>query len=169
MEERQVSKMGGNVITLIGPELRVGDRAPDFTVLDNDLLPKGLDDFQGKIKLISAVPSLDTSVCDLQTRKFNEFAVDLSPEVEVLSISMDLPFAQKRWCNLTGCSRVETLSDHRYANFGENYGILIKELRLLNRSIFLLDKDDNIRYMEIVEENHNQPDYDSAMEALRTL
>jgi thiol peroxidase len=169
MEERQVSKMGGNVITLIGPELRVGDRAPDFTVLDIDLLPKSLDDFQGKIKLISAVPSLDTGVCDLQTRKFNELAVDLSPEVEVLSISMDLPFAQKRWCNLSGSTRVETLSDHRYANFGENYGILIKELRLLNRSIFLLDKDDNIRYIEIVEENHNQPDYDAAMEALRAL
>ncbi len=169
MEERQVSKMGGNVITLVGPELQVGERAPDFTVLDNDLLPKSLEDFQGKIKLISAVPSLDTGVCDLQTRKFNELAAGLSPEVEVLTISMDLPFAQKRWCNLSGSSRVETLSDHRYASFGENYGILIKELRLLNRSIFLLDKDDNIRYIEIIEENHNHPDYDSAMEALRAL
>jgi len=169
MQERQVTKMGGNIITLEGPELHVGDPAPDFTVLSVDLLPKTLDDFQGKIKLISAVPSLDTGVCDLQTKKFNELAAELSPEIEILTISMDLPFAQKRWCNITGSERVETLSDHRYASFAENYGVLIKELRLINRSIFLLDKDDKIRYIEIVEENHNHPDYDSAMEALRNL
>jgi len=169
MEERQVTKMGGNIITLVGRELHVGDSAPDFTVLDNGLLPKTLEDYQGKIKLISVVPSLDTGVCDMQTRKFNELAADLSPDVEILTISMDLPFAQKRWCNLTGSTQLETLSDHRYASFGENYGVLIKELRLLNRSIFLLDKDDKVRYIEIVEENHNHPDYNAAIEALREL
>ena len=169
MQERQVTKMGGNIITLIGPDLHVGDPSPDFTVLNTDLLPKTLGDFQGKIKLISAVPSLDTGICDQQTKKFNKLASGLSPDIEVLAISMDLPFAQKRWCNITGCNKVETLSDHRFASFGENYGILIKELRLLNRSIFILDKDDHIRYIEIVEENYNQPDYDSVMETLRNL
>ena len=169
MEERQVTKMGGNIITLLGSELKAGDQAPDFTVLDNDLLPKSLEDFQGKIKLISVVPSLDTSVCDLQTRRFNELAVDFSPEIEVLTISMDLPFAQKRWCGAAGVDRVETLSDHRYAVFGENYGVLIKELRLLNRSIFIIDQEDIIRYVELVEENHNHPDYDAALAALGEL
>ncbi len=169
MQERQVTKMGGNVITLIGPELREGDVAPDFTVLDNNLLPKSLEDYQSKIKLISVVPSLDTGVCDAQTRKFNELASDFSPEIEVLTISMDLPFAQKRWCGATGIDRVETLSDHRFASFGENYGVLINELRLLNRSIFLIDKSDIIRYVEIVEENHNHPDYEAALEALKSL
>ena len=169
MQERQVTKMGGNVITLIGPELREGDVAPDFTVLDNNLLPKSLEDYQGKIKLISVVPSLDTGVCDAQTRKFNELASDLSPEIEVLTISMDLPFAQKRWCGAAGIDRVETLSDHRFASFGENYGVLINELRLLNRSIFLIDKSDMVRYVEIVEENHNHPDYDAALDALKSL
>lgn len=169
MESRQITKMGGNVITLVGPELRVGDPAPDFTVLDNDLLPRSLEDFQGKIKLISVVPSLDTGVCDAQTRKFNELASEFSPEIEVLTISMDLPFAQKRWRGAAGIERVETLSDHRYASFGENYGVLIDELRLLNRSIFLIDKEDQIRYIEIVEENLNHPNYDQALEALASL
>ncbi len=169
MEERQITKMGGNIITLTGTMLQVGDRAPDFTVLSNDLLPKGLEDFQGKIKLISVVPSLDTGVCDAQTRKFNEFAVDFSPEIEVLTISMDLPFAQKRWCGAAGIERIETLSDHRFASFGENYGVLIEELRLLNRSIFLIDKDDIIRYIEIVEENHDHPNYEAALQELHLL
>ncbi|HDQ14283.1 MAG TPA: thiol peroxidase [Sediminispirochaeta sp.] len=169
MEERQSTKMGGNIITLIGPQLAVGDQAPDFVVLDNSLMPKELADFQGKTKLISVVPSLDTGVCDAQTRKFNEIATGFSPEVEVLTISMDLPFAQKRWCGAAGVDRVETLSDHRYASFGENYGVLIKELRLLNRSIFLIDKDDIIRYIEIVEENHNHPNYEEALAAVESL
>ncbi|MFW5715796.1 MAG: thiol peroxidase [bacterium] len=169
MQERQVTKMGGNVITLVGPELQTGDIAPDFTVLNNDLLPKSLEDYQGKVKLISVVPSLDTGVCDAQTRKFNEIAAGLSPEIEVLTISMDLPFAQKRWCGAAGIDRVETLSDHRFAAFGENYGVLIQELRLLNRSIFIIDKSDIIQYIEIVQENHNHPDYDAALEALNAV
>jgi thiol peroxidase len=167
--ERQVTKMGDNLITLIGPELETGEQAPDFIVLDTDLMPKQLDDYTGKIKLISVVPSLDTKVCDLQTRKFNEMAVDFDENVVVLTISMDLPFAQKRWCGNAQINRVITLSDHRFASFGENYGVLIKELRLLNRSIFLLDENDTIRYIEIVEENHNHPDYDKAIAALQNM
>jgi thiol peroxidase len=161
--------MGGNDITLIGPQLRVGDSAPDFMVLDTDLMPKTLEDYQQRIKLISAVPSLDTGVCDAQTHKFSEFAADFSADVAVLTISMDLPFAQKRWSAEAGIEGVELLSDHRLANFGEQYGVLIKELRLLNRSVFILDKDNIIRYLEIVEENHNHPDYGGAIEALKAI
>ncbi len=166
---RQETKMGGNIITLIGPKLEVGDRAPDFTVLDNELLPKHLDDYEGKIKLISVVPSLDTKVCDMQTHRFNEEAAKLGDDTVILTISMDLPFAQKRWCGNSGIENVITLSDHRHASFGESYGILIEELRLLNRAIFVIDKDDSIGYIEIVEENHNHPDYDKALEAVRTI
>jgi thiol peroxidase len=166
--ERQETKMGGNVITLVGPKLQPGDTAPDFTVLDNDLLPKTLEDYKGKIKLISVIPSIDTGVCAVQTRKFNEAASDFSGDVAVLTVSMDLPFAQKRWCGAEGIDRVETLSDHKYASFGENYGVLIKELRLLNRAIFIVDKNDKITYIEMVEENHDHPDYDGALDALKS-
>lgn len=166
--ERKETKMGGNEITLTGPKLKPGDKAPDFTVLDNDLLPKTLEDYKGKIKLISVVPSIDTGVCAVQTRKFNEAAADFSGDVAVLTVSMDLPFAQKRWCGAEGIDRVETLSDHKYASFGENYGVLIKELRLLNRSIFIVDKNDKITYVEMVEENHDHPDYDAALDALKS-
>ncbi|MFO7848876.1 MAG: thiol peroxidase [Spirochaetia bacterium] len=169
MQERQETKMGGNDITLLGQALKVGDKAPDFTVLDTDLIPKNLGDYEGKTLLISVVPSLDTNVCDMQTRKFNEMASNLSEDVTVLTVSMDLPFAQKRWCGAAGIERVQTLSDHRWADFGEKYGVLIKELRLLNRSIFIIDKDGTIRYVEIVEENHNHPDYDTAIESLKKL
>lgn len=167
--ERQETKMGGNVITLIGPKLNVGDKAPDFTVLDNGLLPKNLDDFGGKIKLISVVPSLDTGVCSLQTQRFNQEAANLGDDVVVLTISTDLPFAQARWCGAEGVDQVITLSDHRDTDFGEAYGVLIKELRLLNRAIFILDKENIIRYIEIVAENHDHPDYDSALAALKEL
>jgi thiol peroxidase len=161
--------MGGNPITLAGPKLNAGDPAPDFMVLDNDLMPKILGDFEGKTKLISVVVSLDVSVGDAQTRKFNEAAADFGDDVAVLTISADLPFTQKRWCGNTGIDRVVTLSDHRDIIFGLNYGVLIKELRLLNRAVFIIDKDNVIRYAEIVEENHNHPDYQKALEALKTL
>lgn len=167
--ERQVTKMGGNPVTLVGPELEVGDKAPDFTVLDNGLEPKSLKDFKGKIKIISVVPSLDTKVCDMQTRRFNEIAAGFSDEIVVLTISMDLPFAQERWCGAAGVDRVVTLSDHRDASFGENYGLLIKELRLLNRAVLIIDADDVVRYIQVVEENHDLPDYDSALEALKEI
>ena len=164
--ERQITTMGGNPVTLIGPELKVGDKAPDFKVVDNDLNPKSLADYNGKIKLISVVPSIDTGACDTMVRRFNEMASGLSDEVVVLTISMDLPFAQKRWCGAAGVDRVITLSDHRDASFGNSYGLLIKELRLLNRSVLIADADNVIRYMEIVKENGEQPDYDAALEAL---
>ena len=167
--ERKNVYMGGNLITLAGTELEVGDKAPDFDVLDNQLLPKSLGDYYGKIKLISVVPSLDTRVCDLQTRRFNEEAAKLSEDVVVLTISMDLPFAQARWCGAAGADKVITLSDHRYASFGENYGVLIEELRLLNRSIFIIDKDNIIRYIQIVQENHDHPDYEDALKALKKV
>lgn len=167
--ERKETKMGGNDITLIGPKLSAGDSAPDFTVLDNDLIPKGLADFEGKVKLISVVPSLDTGVCAVQTRKFNEAASDFGEDVVILTISMDLPFAQKRWCGAEGIDRVITLSDHKLASFGEAYGVLIKELRLLNRAVFIVDKDNNVAYVEIVEENHDHPDYEAALGALKKV
>ena len=161
--------MGGNLITLTGPVLKIGDEAPDFTVLDNQLLPKSLADFFGKIKLISVVPSLDTRVCDLQTRRLNAEASRLSEDVAILTISMDLPFAQARWCGAAEVDKVITLSDHRYASFGENYGVLIEELRLLSRSIFIIDKKNIIRYIQLVEENHNPPDYEDALKALKKI
>ncbi|ADK79732.1 thiol peroxidase [Sediminispirochaeta smaragdinae] len=169
MEKRQVTKMGGNSITLLGPEPSVGNKAPDFTVLDTDLMPKSLEDYKGTYKLISVVPSLDTGVCDRQTRKFNEIASSLGDDVVILTISMDLPFAQKRWCGAAGVDRVVTLSDHKDADFGTAYGVLIEELRLLNRSIFIVDKDDTIRYIELVKENHDHPDYDAAVAALKKI
>ncbi|MBN1163466.1 MAG: thiol peroxidase [Candidatus Krumholzibacteriota bacterium] len=167
--ERQITTMGGNPITLIGPEIKVGDTAPDFTVLDNSLDPKTLADFGKKIKLISVAPSLDTGVCDTQNRKFNELAANLSDNVVVLTITVDLPFAQKRWCGAAGIDRVITLSDHRDVSFGKNYGVLIKEVRLLNRAVFILDENNVVRYIEIVKEVSHEPDYDKAMEALGKL
>jgi thiol peroxidase len=169
MIERQETYMGGNPITLLGPKPDIGKAAPDFSVLDIDLLPKHLDDYTGKIKIISVIPSIDTGVCSVQTRKFNEFAAGLDDSVVVLTISMDLPFAQKRWCGAEGVDRVQVLSDHREASFGENYGVLIKELRLLNRAVFIIDKTDTLRYIEIVRENHDHPDYERALEALKNM
>lgn len=155
-------------ITILGEEVKVGSVAPDFTVLANDLSEKTLKDYEGKKKLISAVPSLDTGVCSQQTRKFNEEAANEQDGV-VLTISNDLPFAQKRWCAAEGLDNVITLSDHRDLSFGENYGVIMKELRLLARSVFVLDKDNKVVYTEIVSEGTNHPDYDKALEAFKNL
>ena len=155
-------------ITILGEEVKVGSVAPDFTVLANDLSEKTLKDYEGKKKLISAVPSLDTGVCSQQTRKFNEEAANEQDGV-VLTISNDLPFAQKRWCAAEGLDNVITLSDHRDLSFGENYGVIMKELRLLARSVFVLDKDNKVVYSEIVSEGTNHPDYDKALEAFKNL
>ena len=151
-------------VTLLGTELKAGDDAPNFTVLSNDLKEVTLDDYKGKIKLISVVPSIDTGVCSEQTKRFNEEA-DKLENVQVLTISMDLPFAQTRWCAANGIKKLDTLSDHRDADFGKKYGVLIKELRLLSRSIFVVDANDKITYAEYVSENTNHPDYDKALEA----
>lgn len=158
----------GSPLTLIGPELKVGSPAPDFQVVTLDLSPASLATFKDKTLLISVVPSLDTPVCDAQTRRFNEEAATLSG-VEILTISMDLPFAQKRWCGAAGIDRVRVLSDHRDASFGASYGVLIKELRLLSRAVFVVDGKGTIRYIEYVPEITSHPNYDAALAALHRL
>ena len=159
----------GAPLTLVGPELRAGDKAPGFTVTANDLTPVTLGDSRGKIRVISVVPSLDTPVCDAQTRRFNDEAAKLPSSVQILTISMDLPFAQKRWCGAAGIDRVKILSDHKEASFGAAYGTLIKELRLLSRAIFVVDAADKIRYAEYVKEMTTHPNYDAALKALQQL
>lgn len=156
-------------VTLIGNEVKVGDQAPDFTVLANDLSPVTLKDSEGKIRLFSVVPSLDTGVCDQQTRKFNEAAAELGDNVIIYTVSMDLPFAQKRWCGATGIDNVVTVSDHRDASFGEAYGVHMKELRLLARSIFVVDENGKVTYVEYVPEGTTHPNYDAAIEAVKAL
>ncbi len=169
MAHTENTAMKGNPVTLAGPVPENGDTAPNFTVLDTGLSPVTLEDYRGKYILISVVPSLDTGVCDAQTRRFNEEAAKLSDDTVILTISMDLPFAQARWCGAAGVDQVITLSDHRDADFGNKFGLLIKELRLLNRSIFVLDKELTVRYREVVKENTTHPDYDSALNALQSL
>lgn len=159
--------MHGNGLTLTGNPVNVGDKAPDFTVTDNDLGSKSLADYAGKVLIIAAVPSLDTSVCDIEARRFNSEAAELSDDIEILTISMDLPFAQKRWCGAAGADQVVTLSDHAAASFGENYGLLIKELRLLARAVLVVDREGVITYQEIVPEVANEPDYAAALEAAK--
>lgn len=153
-------------VTLIGDEIKVGDEAPNFTVLSNDLEEVSLDDYEGKVKLISVVPSIDTGVCSDQTKRFNEEA-DKLEDVQVLTISMDLPFAQQRWCGANGIKNLDTLSDHRDADFGKKYGVLIKELRLLTRAIIVVDANDKVTYVEYVEEVTNHPDYDKVLQHLK--
>jgi thioredoxin-dependent peroxiredoxin len=186
MERKGIITMRGKAMTLVGPDLTVGTKAPGFSLIDKDLHEVKLSDYAGKIKVISVTPSLDTPVCDLQARRFNHEAsllpadvvvlnismalhheASLLPaDVVVLNISMDLPFAISRFCTIAGIEKVVALSDHRDGSFGEAYGVLIKELRLLARSIFILDKDDIVRYREIVPEQGNHVDYESALKAL---
>ena len=167
-ERTGVVTFKGNPLTLIGPEIKVGSKAPEFEVLAQDLSPVGLKSQSGKTLLISIVPSLDTPVCDAQTRRFNQEAAKL-PNVEILTISMDLPFAQKRWCGVAGIDKVKVLSDHRDASFGKAYGVLIKELRLLARAIFIVDGGGTVRYVEYVPEVASHPNYDAALAAVRKL
>ena len=169
MERTGIITMKGNPLTLVGPELKAGDKAPDFTVVNQDLKPVTLKDFDGKFKVISVTPSLDTPVCDLQIHWFNEDAANQPQDVAVLNISMDLPFAIKRFCATGGIDKAQALSDYRDASFGTNWGVLIKELRLLARSIFVVDKENVIRYVQIVHEQTTEPDYDAALNALKKL
>ncbi|MFA1821299.1 thiol peroxidase [Virgibacillus oceani] len=155
-----------NPVTLLGKEINEGDQAPDFTALSNDLKAVSLNDHKGKVKLISVVPSVDTGVCSLQTQRFNNEAASIG-NVQVITVSMDLPFAQKRWVEENKVDKLDLLSDHRNADFGEKYGVLIEELRLLARSIFVIDSDDKVTYKEVVSEVSNHPDYDKALEAAR--
>jgi thiol peroxidase len=161
--------MKGKPLTLVGQEVRVGEPAPDFEVVANDLSPFRFSSIQGKVAILCSVPSLDTSICDIETRRFNEEAVKLGPEVAILTISMDLPFAQKRWCGAAGVDRVTTFSDHRDAAFGMAYGVLIKELRLLARAVFVVDRAGAIRYIQIVKEIASEPDYDVVLQAVNKL
>ena len=158
----------GNPLTLVGPEIKAGSKAPAFEVIGPDLSTVTLATFHGKPLLISVTPSLDTPVCDAQARRFNQEAATL-PQVEILNISMDLPFAQKRWCGAAGINRVKVLSDHREASFGRAYGTLIKELRLLTRAIFVADAAGTVRYAEYVPEVTAHPNYDAALAAVRAL
>lgn len=169
MERNGIVTMKGNPVTLIGPELTIGENAPEFVVLDSDLKETGLRDFAGKIKIISVTPSLDTPVCDMQARRFNQDAATLPDTVAVLNISMDLPFAIARFCTTAGIDKVRAFSDHRDAFFGNAYGVLIKDLRLLARAIFVIDTEDKIRHTEIVPELTDQPDYDKALEAVKQI
>ncbi len=167
MAERSgIITMKGSPLTLVGNEVKTGDRAPDFEVLDNGLSPVKLSSYIGRTVVISSVPSLDTPVCDLETRKFNEEAAKLGDGVSILTISMDLPFAQKRWCGAAGVNRVTTLSDHRDASFGRSYGVLIKELRLLARAVFVVDSKGIIRHVDLVKEVTNEPDYETILKAV---
>ena len=161
--------MKGNPLTLTGQEVQIGQKAPDFTALDNDLKPVKLSSFAGKVVIISSVPSLDTPVCDLQTRRFNSEAAALGPEVAILTVSMDLPFAQKRWCGAAGVESLTTLSDHREAAFGLAYGLLIKELRLLARAVLVVDQKGVLSYQQLVPEVTQEPDYDAAIAAAKEL
>ena len=158
--------MRGNPLTLIGPELKSGDSAPDFKLVDNSLKNVTLADTGHNVRIISVVPSLDTPVCDAQTKRFNEEAAKL-PGVDILTVSMDLPFAQKRWCGAFGVDKVKMLSDHRDGSFGTNYGTLIKDLRIESRAIFVLDQNNTIRHVEYVKEVADFPNYDTALAAAR--
>lgn len=168
-KQKRTVTMKGNPLTLVGNEVKVGQPAPDFEVIANDMSSVKLSSFKGKVRIICSVPSLDTSVCDIETRRFNEEAGKLGSDVVVLTISMDLPFAQKRWCGAAGVKNVQTLSDHRDASFGKAYGVLIKELRLLARAVFVVDKNDTIRYIQIVKEMATEPDYEAALKAAEGL
>jgi thioredoxin-dependent peroxiredoxin len=169
MKNPRTVTMHGKPLTLVGTELSLGTVAPDFTVLDQEANEVRLSQFKNKVKVISVTPSLDTTVCDLQLRRFNNEASRLPSDVVVMNISMDLPFAIERFCAVAGIDRAKALSDHRDASFGNAFGVLIKELRLLARSVFILDRDNKVRYIEIVPELSNHPDYDEALKALRTL
>jgi thiol peroxidase len=158
-----------NPVTLLGKEVAVGDTAQDFTVLANDMSPMTLADSKGKVRLISVIPSIDTGVCSTQTRRFNEEASSLGDDVQILTISVDLPFAQAKWCAAEGIENVQILSDHRDLSFGEAYGVVMKEFRLLARSIFVIDKNDKVTYVEYVGEGTDHPNYEKAIEAVKQL
>lgn len=165
MERTGVITFKGGPMTLIGPELKVGEAAPDFCVVDTGLQPVKLSGFKGKVVIISSVPSVDTPVCELQTKRFNEEANQL--DAKVLTVSLDLPFAQKRFCAAEGLDKVITVSDYKDRNFAETYGVLIKELCLCSRAVFVVDQEGKLVYQEIVGEVTEHPDYDKALEAAK--
>jgi thiol peroxidase len=168
MERPGATTLKGKPYTLIGPELKAGDAAPDFSVVDTTLQPVDLAKTAGKVRIFSVVPSLDTPVCDMQTKRFNDEAAKL-PGIAIYTVSMDLPFAQKRWCGAFGVDNIKMVSDHKDGSFGSSYGTLIKELRIESRAIFVVDKDNKIRHAEYVKEVGDHPNYDAALACAKSL
>ena len=167
MEERENAiTFKGKGLTLVGPELKIGQQAPEATVLTNDLAPVTLSSYRGRICVLCTVPSLDTPVCDIEARKFNQEAAKLGQDVQILVVSMDLPFAQKRWCGSAGIKAIATLSGHRQAAFGTAFGVLIKELRLLARAVFVVDRQGIVQYVQVVKELTEEPDYQAVLDAV---
>ncbi len=167
-ERANAITLKGNPLTLLGNEVKVGDMAPDATVVGNDLAEVKISSFKGKKLIISAVPSLDTPTCDTETRRFNKEAGALNG-VTILTVSCDLPFAQKRWCGAAGISNLTTLSDYRYGSFGENYGVMIKGLKILARCVFVVDASGKICHIELVKEVANEPNYEEVLKAVKSL
>ena len=167
-ERANAITLKGNPMVLLGNEVKVGDAAPDATVVANDLSEVKISSYKGKKLIISAVPSLDTPICDLETKRFNSEAANLKDTV-ILTVSADLPFAQKRWCGAAGATNVVTLSDYRYGSFGENYGVMIKGIKILARCIFVVDAAGKIRYIQLVKEVAQEPNYDEVLKAVKGL
>jgi thiol peroxidase len=168
MERPGATTLRGNPMTLVGPELKAGDPAPNFDAINDSLQPLDLGKTGKGVRIFSVVPSLDTPVCDAQTKRFNEEA-GKQPEIEIYTVSMDLPFAQKRWCGNYGVDKVKMISDHKNGSFGEHYGTLIKELRIESRAIFVVDKGNMIRHAEYVKEVADHPDYETALKVAKSL
>lgn len=169
MNENRTFKIKDKSYQLSGTPVGVGDKAPEFTAVAQDFSEKKFSNYKGKVCIIASVPSLDTSVCDRETRRFNEAAARLGEDIAILTISMDLPYAQRRWCGAVDNIKVDVLSDHRYADFGEKFGVLVEDLRILARAVFVVDKDNIIRYTELVEVIGNEPDYEKVMNAAKQL
>lgn len=168
-EKKGIVTFEGNPLTLLGPELKIGDMAPDTELTNNDMEPVKISSFRGNVCILSAVPSLDTPVCDAETRRFNEEASKLGSAVKIVTVSMDLPFAQKRWCGAAGVRNVTTLSDYKERSFGNSYGALIKELKLLSRTVYILDKEGVIRYIQQVGEITKEPNYEEVLSEVKKL
>lgn len=169
VERTGIVSFQGSPLTLQGKELCVGDHAPDFSAVDVEMKPCSLADFTGRKLILASVPSLDTPVCDMETRRFNTEAMSLGEDVKIVTLSMDLPFAQKRWCGAAGVEAVQTLSDHRLASFGTAYGVLIKELRLLARAVFVVNPAGVVQYSEYVPDITQEPDYDAVLRTVKSM
>ena len=168
-ERKGIIQRKGIPMTLLGPALKVGQKAPDFTVIDTEFNEISLSSYRGKIVVLSSIPSIDTPMCKLQTHRFDEEAKKASKDVVYLTLSVDLPFAQKRWCDAEGVHTTVLLSDFRNRDFAEAYGLLIKERMLLARAVFVIDRDGVIRYIQIVKEQFAEPDYENVLNTLNDV
>lgn len=161
--------VNGNPLTLAGNELKVGDKAPNFVLMNNNMKEVTLEHYAGKVLVIATLPSLDTPTCDMEVKRFNNEAIKMSDDIQILAISMDLPFAQKRWCANAGVDRVHTLSDYKTGQFSIDYGLLIEEMQLSARAVFILDKNHNINYIQFVSDISKEPDYEEVLRALKEI